>query len=376
MRNLIDKLRHHPNVHLQLLVSGTHLVSEFGMTVNEIEEDGHFIAERIEMLLASDTPGGICKSMGLAITCYGEALLRLNPDVLVVLGDRFESFCCVVSAQVCRIPVAHIHGGERTEGAIDEAFRHAMTKMSLLHFPCCEEYKSRIIQLGESPDRVFNVGSLSIENILNTKLLTSAELQKSINWDCEKNYFLVTFHPVTLESESSESQFIVLLKALDQFPSHRIIMTGTNADTNCKPIRMLAIDYATKNKDRVLFIESLGMKRYLSSLKYCDMVIGNSSSGLLEAPALHVPTVNIGDRQKGRLKPVSVVDCNPTEIEIVSAIEKCLDPVFREFVKTIQLPMEQEGTTENIIDILCSYPFENSIKKTFFDFKKNTSDYT
>lgn len=369
MRNLIDGLRQHSNVHLQLLVSGTHLVAEYGLTVREIEADGHRIDEKVEMLLASDTPGGICKSMGLALIGYGDALVRLQPDLLVILGDRFEGFCCAAAAHVCRIPVAHIHGGERTEGVVDDAFRHAITKMALLHFPCCEEYRHRIIQLGESPDRVFNVGALGAENIQKTPLLSLAELKNSVKtWPCRKQYFLVTFHPITLDKTDDDSgkQVKALLDALDLFPNYGVIITGANADPANKSIQALCRTYADQNPDRVMMIESLGLLRYLSAMKYVQAVIGNSSSGILEAPVMRVPTINIGSRQDGRLKQPSVIDCQAETEAIVAAIEKSMTPAFRAMISKMSLPALKEDTAESIIHLLVNHPLDR-MNKSFFD---------
>jgi len=369
LRNLVDGLLRHPNVRLQLLVSGTHLVAEYGLTVREIEADGHRIDEKVEMLLASDSQSGICKSMGLALIGYSDALVRLQPDILVILGDRFEAFCCATAAHVCRIPIAHIHGGERTEGVIDDAFRHAMTKMAFLHFPCCEEYRHRIIQLGESPDRVFNVGALGAENVQNTRLLSLAELTRSVeNWPCYKKYFLVTFHPVTLGKTSNDSmrQMKALLAALDSYTTHGVVLTGTNADTANREIRELCKTYADENPDRAVLVESLGELRYLSAMKHADAVVGNSSSGLLEAPVMNVPTVNIGNRQAGRFKPSSVIDCEPQKEAITAAIGKSMDPIFRSMIPAMPLPMLKEDTAKNVIDVLVNHSLDR-MTKSFFD---------
>ena len=299
------------------------------MTIQEIRADGFKPDETIEILLSSDTPTAICKSMGLAMIGYGEAIERLLPDMVVLLGDRFETFCMAAVAQVCRVPLAHIHGGETTEGTIDEAFRHSITKMSHLHFASCETYRQRIIQLGEAPDRVFNVGALGVENIRLKSLMERSDFAESIGFNLEKPYFIVTFHPVTLEKDTSEGQFQSLLDALDAFPEYNVIFTKANADTAGRVINRLIDEYAEKRPERCLAATSLGMRRYLSATKFCTAVVGNSSSGIVEAPSLKVPTVNIGDRQKGRIQAASILNCSPDTNTIRETIGHALSPPFR-----------------------------------------------
>jgi UDP-hydrolysing UDP-N-acetyl-D-glucosamine 2-epimerase len=360
---------------LQLLVSGSHLSEKFGMTVREIEAAGFTADEKVEVLKYDDTPSGICKTMGLAISGYGEALGRLRPDMLVLLGDRYETFCAAAAAQIQRIPVAHIHGGETTEGAVDEAFRHSITKMAHLHFASCEEYRRRIIQLGENPDRVFNVGALGIENIRKIELMSREELESSIGFPLDKPFFLVTFHPVTLENDTAGKQFGALLSALEQFPEHKIIFTKANADTDGQVINAMIDDYVTARPERCLAVASLGLRRYLSAMKLCDAVIGNSSSGILETPVFGVPTVNIGDRQKGRLRTESIVDCTPDCVSIVSAIQKALSPRFRAGLENLKHPCEKAGTAGQIVEQLLKVDLSRLIKKTFYDLPVNGSEH-
>jgi len=313
--------------------------------------------------------------MGLALIGYGEALQRLKPDIIVLLGDRFETFCMAAAAQVCRAPVAHIHGGETTEGAIDEAFRHAITKMSHLHFASCEAYRQRIIQLGESPDRVFNVGALGVENIRQTPLMSRQALSESIGFTLDCPYFLATFHPVTLEQTTAEKQFKNLLNALDQVISDsngliKIIFTKANSDTDGLIINHLIDNYVTKHIEKAIAFISMGQLRYLSAVKHAAVVVGNSSSGIIEAPSLGTPTVNIGDRQKGRLQAVSVLNCPPEEITIRDTVVHALSAEFRKRISGISNPYERPNTCATIVGLLRDTPLERFTKKVFFDLRQ------
>ena len=367
LRGVIQGIKDTPDLTLQLVVTGMHLSTEFGMTIQEIRADGFEPDEAIEILLSNDTPTAICKSMGLALIGYGEAIWRLKPDILVVLGDRFETFCMAAAAQVCRVPLAHIHGGETTEGAIDEAFRHSISKMAHLHFACCDAYRQRIIQLGEAPDRVFNVGALGVENIRHIPLMERDELSESIGFDLEKPYFLVTFHPVTLEQSTSKGQFQSLLNALDAFPEFDVIFTRANADTDGRVINHLIKGYVEKHSNRCLSVTSLGMRRYLSAMKFCAVVIGNSSSGIIEAPSFKIPTVNIGDRQKGRLQAASILNCSPHTKAIKQTIAHALSTAFQECLSTTLNPYDQPDTRSTIVDLLEQVDILDITKKAFFD---------
>jgi GDP/UDP-N,N'-diacetylbacillosamine 2-epimerase (hydrolysing) len=367
LRGVIQEIQVAETLQLQILASGMHLSPEFGMTIQEIRADGFEPDETVEILLSSDTPAAICKSMGLAMIGYGEALQRLKPDMVVVLGDRFETFCMAAAAQVCRVPIAHIHGGETTEGAIDEAFRHSITKMSHLHFTSCEAYRQRIIQLGEAPERVFNVGALGVENIRRTSLMERSKLAEAIGFSLEKPYFLVTVHPVTLETATSEGQFRSLLNTLDAFPEYNVIFTKANADTDGRVINRMIDDYAEKRPERCLAVTSLGVHRYLSAMKHATAVIGNSSSGIVEAPSFKIPTVNIGDRQKGRIRPGSVVDCEPSAASIEAAIHKGISPEFQRALKDTKNPYEQAGTAGEIVSVIAAFDPDGLLKKRFYD---------
>ncbi len=367
LRSVMREIQAAEALQLQILVSGMHLSPEFGMTIQEIRADGFEPDETVEILLSSDTPAAICKSMGLAMIGYGEALQRLKPDMGVALGDRFEAFCMAAAAQVCRVPLAHIHGGETTEGAIDEAFRHSITKMSHLHFASCEAYRQRIIQLGEAPDRVFNVGALGVENIRRISPMERSELAEAIGFNLGKPYFLVTFHPVTLEKDASEGQFQSMLDALDAFPEYNVIFTRANADMDGRVINRLIDEYTENRPERCLAVTSLGMHRYLSAMKYATAVIGNSSSGIVEAPSFKIPTVNIGDRQKGRIQAVSTLNCPPEAMAIRQTIARVLSPAFQESLAATSNPYDQPGTCSRIVGLLKKMDIFGITQKTFYD---------
>ena len=368
LKPLITKLNLAVDLELQLIVTGMHLSPEFGLTYQEIEQDGFKIKERNEMLLSSDTPNGITKSMGVAIIGFADIYTRIEPDIVIILGDRYEAFAAASAAMIHRIPIAHIHGGELTEGVIDDPIRHSITKMSSLHFTSTERYRQRVIQLGEQPKTVFNVGALGIENIKEQKLLSKQDLAQRIGFPLDKPYFIVTFHPVTLEDSTAEVQFGNLLNALDTFTEYRIIFTKANADTDGRIVNSLIDEYITKNKERAVVFTSLGMLRYLSALKYCEVVIGNSSSGILEAPSFHIPTVNIGDRQAGRMKGKSIIDCGWTTEEIVHGIQRAQILKRDGDLQNEVNVYEGKDTSETIMKILRNYLMnDNSTKKILYD---------
>jgi UDP-hydrolysing UDP-N-acetyl-D-glucosamine 2-epimerase len=369
LSGLARAIREEPELQLQLLVSGTHLSPAHGETVREIEAAGFTPDARVPILDAEgrDDPASICQVMGLAVVGYGEAFKNLSPDLVVILGDRYEAFCCAAAAQICRVPVAHIHGGETTEGAVDEAFRHAITKMSHLHFPCCEAYRQRIVQLGEDPARVYNVGALGVESIRTLKLLSREELASSLRFPLDAPFFLVTFHPVTLEAHSGEEQVRALLEAFSAFPEHRIIITGVNADPGGAAIEERLQAFAAAQPERVLYARSLGQLRYLSAMRLCAAVVGNSSSGIVEAPALNVPTVNIGDRQKGRVRAASVADCAPQAADIEAALRRACSDAFRAAAAGQRNPFDGGATRARIVDALKRAPLHDILKKHFRD---------
>ena len=364
---IIKSLQKSTDAELQLLVGGMHLSPEFGYTITQIEEDGFPITERMEFLLSSDSPVAISKSMGLAIMCAAEAFARHKPDMLVVLGDRFESMAIAQAAMIARIPIAHIHGGETTEGLIDEAVRHSITKMSHLHFTATDTYRKRVIQLGEQPDRVFNTGAPGIDSIKKLPLIARENLSEAINFNLDKPYFVVTYHPVTLESGGGARSLECLLTVLDQYPEHQLIISYPNADTDGRRLIKILDEYQSLNPERVFLVRSLGQLRYLSVVKHCVAVLGNSSSGLIEAPTFGVPTLNIGDRQKGRLCGDTVINCGESKHEISKGIEKIMDSEFQKCCRSSINPYGVGDSSEKIVEKILSYPLNNLIEKSFFD---------
>ncbi|PUZ21238.1 GDP/UDP-N,N'-diacetylbacillosamine 2-epimerase (hydrolysing) [Chitinophaga costaii] len=352
---------------LQVVATGMHLSPEFGLTYRQIEADGFVIDKKVEMLLSSDTTIGINKSLGLGVIGMSEAFVALEPDLVILLGDRFEIFAAATAAMISRIPIAHCHGGEATEGVIDESIRHSITKMSHLHFTSNEVYRKRVIQLGESPDRVFNVGALGIENINRLKLLDQEQFEHSIGFVLGQKNVLVTFHPVTLEVSSAESQFNALLMALDALQGVKMIFTKANADTDGRIINQLIDDYVSRNREKAIAFTSLGQLRYLSALQYMDVIIGNSSSGILEVPSFKKPTVNIGDRQLGRIKAMSVIDCEPDVVSISSAIRQAFDTGFRQSLQNMESPYGKGNPSEQIVEIIQNTPLNILLKKRFYD---------
>ena len=365
---LLKEIEADKELELQVIVTGMHLSPEFGLTYKEIEKEFK-INKKIEMLLSSDTSVGISKSMGLAQISFAESYDELKPDIVIVLGDRYEIFSATSAAMIARIPIAHIHGGEKTEGAFDESIRHSITKMSHLHFTATEEYKNRVIQLGENPSRVFNVGGMGIENIKRLKLLSKDEFEKSIEFKLNIKNILVTFHPVTLENSTAKEQFQQLLDAIDELEDTNIIFTKANSDTDGRVINQMIDEYVTKNSHKSIVFTSLGQLRYLSALQYVDAIVGNSSSGLAEAPSFKIGTINIGDRQKGRIKASSVIDCEPNKDSILKSFEKLYSKEFQETLKTTINPYGNGCASKKIVEILKSVDLNNILKKSFYDLR-------
>ena len=353
---------------LQIIATGMHLSPEFGLTYKEIEKDFK-IDKKIEMLLSSDTSIGISKSMGLAQISFVEAYEELKPDIIVILGDRYEIFSAASAAMIARIPIAHLHGGETTEGAFDESIRHSITKMSHLHFTATQEYKNRVIQLGEHPSKVFNVGGMGIENIKRLKLLNKEEFEKSIEFKLNKKNILVTFHPVTLENSTAKEQFQELLDAIDELEDTNIIFTKANSDTNGRIINQMIDEYVAKNYHKSIGFISLGQQRYLSALQYVDAVVGNSSSGLLEAPSFKIGTINIGDRQKGRIKAESVINSEVNKTSILKSFSKLYSKAFQDLIEESKNPYGDGIASRKIIEIIKNEDLRNILKKSFYDLK-------
>jgi len=344
-----------------------HLSPEFGLTYKEIEKDGFKIDKKVVMLLSSDTANATTKSVGLATIGFADAYEDLKPDLLLILGDRYEILAAVMAALFFKIPVAHLHGGEITEGAYDDPIRHSITKMSHLHFASTEEYRSRIIQLGEEPTRAYNVGAIGIDNIRHLRLMSRQELEASLNFKLGEKCVLVTFHPTTLGSQSSKEQTQSLLQALKSIDDLRIIFTSSNSDAEGRIIMQMITQFVEENTNRSIVYPSLGQTRYLSALQFVDAVVGNSSSGIIEVPTFGIPTLNIGDRQTGRLKAQSILDCDSTSKEIIKKLKIILSPEFKESCKKAKNPYEKENTAIEIYTIIKNYPLGSLIQKRFYN---------
>jgi GDP/UDP-N,N'-diacetylbacillosamine 2-epimerase (hydrolysing) len=366
LRWVMEGIRKTSGLELQVVATGMHLSPEFGLTYREIEKDGFVIDRKVEMLLSSDTSVGLAKSMGLGLIGFGEALEQLRPDVLLVLGDRFETFSAVAAAMVANIPVAHLHGGEATEGAFDESIRHSITKMAHLHFVAAEEYRRRVIQLGEHPDRVFLVGGLGIDNIKRLTLLDRAALESSLEFKLGARNLLVTFHPVTLEDATASHQMTELLAALDLLEETHLIFTMPNADTGGRVLRDM-IERFVANHANARAFTSLGQLLYLSCIRHVDGVVGNSSSGLTEVPSFGKGTINIGDRQRGRLKAESVIDCGPDRQLIATGVKRLYSPAFQATLETVRNPYGEGGASEKVVKVLQTYSLQGIQKKSFYD---------
>ena len=367
MSRLMRKVADSSDCELQIIATNMHLSPEYGLTYKEIEADGFHINKKVEMMLSSDTRNGIVKSMGVALLGFADAIDDLKPDIAVILGDRYEMLAAAEACLIYKLPIAHIGGGDVTEGAFDDGIRHSISKLSHLHFASTEIARKRIIQMGEHPDRVFNYGGLANDNILNEPIMDKEELELSLNFKLDKEFLLVTFHPVTLEENTAARQSANLLEALESYlKCFKIIFTMPNSDSDSRVIADQINTFVQKHPEDSMAVVSLGKKRYYSALKYCAAVIGNSSSGIYEAPSFHVPSLNIGDRQKGRLRGESVVDVDATVDGIKKGLEKALSDEFRTYVKTTQSPFEKPGTLDNMYDVIVHYPLDNIIEKKFY----------
>lgn len=366
LRWVMEDIRQNPGLELQVIATGMHLSPEFGLTYLEIERDNFRIDRKLETLLSADTPSGLAKSMGLGLISIGEALQQLKPDLMLVLGDRFEIFSAVAAALVARIPVVHLHGGETTEGSFDEAIRHSITKMSHLHFVAAEEYRKRVIQLGEHPDRVFLVGGLGVDSLKKLTMLDRRELEASLGFELGRKNLLVTFHPTTLENSSSSQQMEALLAALEMLEDTHLIFTMPNADTDGRALFNLVEKFVGKHPNARAYT-SLGQLRYLSCIRHVDGVVGNSSSGLTEVPSFGKGTINIGDRQKGRLRADSVIDCSPDKKSIERALQLLYSKAFQTTLKNVRNPYGEGGASKKIVQVLQDYPLESILKKSFYD---------
>ncbi|WP_287621498.1 UDP-N-acetylglucosamine 2-epimerase [Parabacteroides sp.] len=352
---------------LQVVVTNMHLLPEYGNTYQEIEKDGFRIDARVPMRKPTDDSYGVITSMVEEMDGMNEAFRDLCPDMVVILGDRYEMLVVATVTLLQRIPIAHIHGGEISEGAVDDSIRHAITKMSSLHFTSTEEYRHRVIQLGEQPDRAFYVGAIGVENLKRISLMSKEELEASLDYTLDNNTVMCTYHPVTLGDRTPKAEIEDILAALDEFPSLKVLFTMPNSDQGGDEIRKAIEAYCSLHSDRCQCYSSLGMRRYLSTLHYIAAVVGNSSSGILEVPSAHIPTLNIGDRQKGRTRGASVVDVASDKSSIISGLKKVLSTEFRKSCKTMTNPYEKEGTAEHIFKVISTYPLDKLSQKSFYN---------
>ena len=366
LRPLIELIANDKELQLQLIATGMHLSPEFGYTLNEITEAGFMVDKKVECLLSSDSSIGVSKTIALAISGFADALAELTPDLVVVLGDRTEILGAVIATAMVNIPIAHLHGGETTEGAYDEAIRHSITKFSHLHFTSTEAYRKRVIQLGEHPDTVFNVGAIGLDAIKKLPLLDKASFEQTIGFKLKERNILITYHPVTLEKEAPIKTFENILTALDELTDTALIFTHANSDKNGRIINKMITEYVSNHKDKAVEFKSLGQLRYLSALQYVDFVIGNSSSGILEVPAFYIPTINIGDRQKGRICNESVINSNNSLEDIKKSITFALDKTFREKIQQQELLYGNGTAAEKILQIIKEHN-HISIKKSFYN---------
>ncbi len=371
LRWVMQSIKDDPELTLQIIATGMHLSPEFGLTYQAIEHDGFQIERKVEMLTSSDTPVGIAKSMGLGLIGFADALNVLQPDLIVVLGDRFEIFSAVASALVARIPVAHLHGGETTEGAFDEALRHSITKMSHLHFVAAEVYRQRVIQLGEHPDRVFLVGGLGIDNIKRLRLLDRVALEDMLDFKLGHRNLLITFHPVTLEAGTAVIQMEELLVALAALKDTQLIFTLPNADTDGRVLIKRVKQFIAQHPNARAYA-SLGQLCYLSCIAQVDGVVGNSSSGLAEVPSFKKGTINIGDRQRGRLKAESVINCEPSRESIAAALEQLYSAKFQASLGQTINPYGEGGASAAVVNVIKHYDLAGIVKKTFHDLSVNS----
>ncbi len=367
LKPIIKRLEQEECFQIKVVVTGAHLSSMFGLTYRDIEKDGITINKKINILLDGDSSSSVSKSMGLAMISFAEYFEEEHFDYFLVLGDRYETLAACCAAMNAQIPIIHLYGGEKTEGVLDEAIRHAITKMSYFHFTSTEEYRRRVIQLGEDPERVFNVGAIGVENAISVSKLTRTELAEAVGLSLDVPYGVVTFHPVTLEADAL-GQCRELIKAIESFGEYQFILTGANADCGGTEINQMLSAFAGLHEN-VYFTYSFGIKGYLSALEHASFVMGNSSSGLVEAPSFRIPTINIGDRQKGRLKAASVIDCKPVADEIIHAVKQAMSYQFQDLLKRVVNPYGDGNTSVKIVNILKEELLENTtnLKKEFYD---------
>lgn len=367
LSGIAKELKQREDIELQIIATNMHLSQRYGYTINEIITDGFQVSAQVPMAIDDDSHTGTAKAMGICLSGFAEAFSRLQPDVAVILGDRYEMLAVASAATIMRIPIIHIAGGAISEGAIDDNIRHAITKLSALHLTETECYRQRVIQMGESPERVINTGAIGVYNIMHEPLMTKHELEESIGSEIPEGTLLVTLHPATLDDSPVKEQCQALLDALDNFPETHVIFTYPNNDMNGRIIIEMIESYAKSHKKRITVIPSLGKKRYLSALKYVATVVGNSSSGIVEVPSMGIPTVDIGARQRGRMAADSVIHCNNDCKSITEAIAFALSPIGQEKAKNTCNPYFKDNTLELITDAIANTAIESLQHKKFHD---------
>lgn len=369
LSRLMKMIQDDPNTQLQIIATNMHLSPKFGNTYQEIEKDGFTIDYKIPIIDDNDKDDAVTtvKYMAKALAGFADAYNELKPDLVVVLGDRYEILAAATAALIERIPIAHIHGGEVTEGAFDDAIRHSITKMSHLHFASTEAYRKRIIQLGEQPDRVFYTGAVGVENVKRLPLVSKEEIEKEIDFKMDENTILVTYHPVTLGNRTAKDDIDDFISALEERQDLRVIFTMPNSDTGSQFIVEAVNGFVERNHDRAKAFKSLGVVRYLSVMKQVAAVVGNSSSGIVEVPSFGIPTLNIGDRQKGRIQAESTYNCMPDKESVLNGLNKVLSKEFRELASMVHNPYEKANTAEEIFKVISTYPLEQLNQKHFYD---------
>jgi GDP/UDP-N,N'-diacetylbacillosamine 2-epimerase (hydrolysing) len=376
LRWTMHEIQNAANLELQLIVTGSHLSPVFGETYQEIEADGFVIDHKLDILVDADSAQGVAKSVGLALISFSDVFARLNPDMILILGDRFEIFAVAATALMLQIPIAHCHGGELTRGAIDDSLRHSITKMAHFHFTSTEDYRRRVIQLGESPDRVFNVGAFGLEAIDHIQFLEKEEIEKRIGQSLNKKTLLIGFHPETYSKGKNEQHLGALLTALDHFPNLKLVFTLSNPDQEGRSINRIIKSYAEQNPERAVVHANLGQTTLFSLMRHIDGVVGNSSSGIIEAPAFKIGTINIGDRQQGRVRCASIIDAAPNVKAIKNAIQTLYSARFRREIDTSASPYSGGRISEKVVRVLRDQSIENLLKKKFFDLDSNGFAHT
>lgn len=371
LSRLMRMIKDSSETQLQVIATNMHLSPKFGNTYQEIENDGFTIDRKIPIIDDNDKDDAVTtvKSMAKALAGFADVYNELRPDLVVVLGDRYEILAAAEAAMIMRIPIAHIHGGEVTEGAFDDAIRHSITKMSHLHFASTEAYRKRIIQLGEQPDHVFYTGAIGVENVKRLPLMSKEEIEKEIDFKIDENTILVTYHPVTLGNRTAKDDIDDFISAMEERHDLRVIFTMPNSDTGSQFIVEAVNGFVDRNLDRAKAYKSLGVVRYLSVMKLVVAVVGNSSSGIVEVPSFGIPTLNIGDRQKGRIQAESIYNCLPDKDSILKGLDKVLSKEFRELASKVHNPYEKANTAEEIFKVISTYPLEQLKQKHFYDIK-------